>query len=144
MPHPAWLSSLVPATVKQGCCLHPPNPLPLQRVASLEASKGELEGQLSGLAALVAGLESRLREVTSQSEAASTAAELAAATAAKAQAAVGEQVGMLLQLAWHGLFKAVPCINVCCVLQCLLCNAVQQSAQWQAALVDRPSTAAAC
>jgi hypothetical protein len=66
----------------------------VQRVASLEASKGDLEGQLSGLAALVAQLEARLREVTAQSQAASTAAELAAATAAQAQAAVGEQVSM--------------------------------------------------
>lgn len=76
-------------------CVH------VQRVASLEASKGELEGQLSGLAGLVAQLEARLREVTAQSQAASTAAELAAATAAQAQAAVGEQVAARLAAAGH-------------------------------------------
>lgn len=80
----------------------------VQRVASLEASKAELEGQLSGLAALVAQLEARLREVTAQSHAASTAAELAAATAAQAQAAVGEQVGLLA--ARNYIRYKIPCV----------------------------------
>lgn len=122
----------------------------MQRVASLEASKGELEGQLSGLAGLVAQLEARLREVTAQSQAASTAAELAAATAAQAQAAVGEQVAARLAAAGHNrslwppaarqevaeLEQQLEFMQVCCHISYLRGPSGSRNGEWECLVVS--------